>query len=234
VFKGVEKINDNLFVYSPLVLPFHKYWTVRVFNKLFLELQLSLIVSRLKFERPILWSYIPNAVEFLGKWKERISVYHCVDELSANPLIPKIIGDLENRFLAKVNIVFTSSKTLYESKKKLNSNTFYMPNVADFDHFNKTVLNEAVVPDDLLEVPAPRIGFVGAISRYKLDFELILRISRNHPEWSIVLIGAKGEGEKEADLGELGQQKNIFLTGGRKYDLLPGYLKGLTYAFCLI
>jgi len=232
VFKGVRRIGENLFIYSPLVLPLHKYWIVRIFNAFCLRLQLNLIVKILRLKNPILWSYIPNAVEFLGKWNEKISVYHCVDELSANPLIPAVIREIEEEYLKRVNVVFASSQSLFQNKKKFNLNTFYMPNVADFDHFNSAISNETVLPGDLAEIPSPKIGFIGAISRYKLDLNLIGEISRNHPEWSIILIGAKGEGEKEAELGELENRKNIYLLGGRAYNSLPAYLKG--FDVCLL
>jgi len=46
------------------------------------------------------------------------------------------------------------------------------------------------------------LGFIGALSDYKIDFELIAGIARKHPSWSIILIGVTGEGERRADLVE--------------------------------
>jgi glycosyltransferase involved in cell wall biosynthesis len=231
--RGVRRINDNLYVYSPLVMPFHKYSLVRWFNRRFLNMQLDRIVKKYDFREPILWSYIPNAVEYLGRWHEKASVYHCVDDLSANPLIPKeTVLSIEKKFLEKVNIVFTTSQALYQEKKKYNPGTYYMPNVADFGHFNKALSDETAIPDDVAEIPAPRLGFIGAISRYKLNFELIERIAEIHPDWSIVLIGAKGEGEKETDLGSMEKYGNVHVLGGRPYKMLPGYLKG--FDVCLL
>jgi hypothetical protein len=138
--RGVRRVNKNIYVISPMVIPFHKYAFVRILNKLLLNLQLDWAVWRYGFKRPIIWSYIPNAVEYLGRWNEVISVYHCVDELSANPRIPKdVVQKLEKEFLAKVSVVFTTAKALYESKRPFNKNTYYLPNVADFDHFNKAL-----------------------------------------------------------------------------------------------
>jgi glycosyltransferase involved in cell wall biosynthesis len=231
--KGPRKLSENLFVFSPLILPFHKYRLVRAFNKIFLSWQLSAVVKKHHFDKPILWSYIPNAVEFMGKWGEIVSVYHCVDDLTANPLIPaEMIKKAEEAFLSKVNIVFTTSPALYENKKKHTPNTYYLPNVADFFHFNKAASSETSVAPEMKELPKPIIGFIGAISEYKLDFELIELLAKNHAEWSFVFIGETGEGEKAADLDRFHPYGNVHFHGGRPYPSLPGYLKA--FDVCLL
>jgi glycosyltransferase involved in cell wall biosynthesis len=231
--KGVRKKGENLYVFSPLVVPFHRYSIVRRFNRWFLKSQLDHIVRKYAFKCPIIWSYIPNAVEFLGRWNEKLSIYHCVDDLSANPLIPReTVLALEKQFLSRVNVVFTTSKELYLEKSKHNPRTYYMPNVAEFGHFHKAMHEDTAIPEDIACIPSPRLGFIGAISRYKLDFDMIHDIAIRHPEWSLVLIGAKGEGEKAVDLGKLEQAKNIHIPGGRPYAALPGYLKG--FDVCLL
>jgi len=226
-------LNLGVIVYSPLVLPYHSFRLIRAFNKWFLRLQIDHLVFRFRLSSPILWSYVPNAVEFLGRWHEKLSVYHCVDDLSANPRIDtKSLIETENRFLQKVSLVFTTAKALYEEKKKANPHTYYLPNVADYDHFHKAVETGLALPSDVSVLPKPIIGFIGAISEYKLDFQLIAEIAKRHPEWSIVLIGVTGEGEKSADLGILQQHKNIHILGGRPYSEISAYLK--SFNVCIL
>ncbi|OHB36858.1 MAG: hypothetical protein A2099_03375 [Planctomycetes bacterium GWF2_39_10] len=43
------------------------------------------------------------------------------------------------------------------------------------------------------KIPAPRIGFIGAISDYKVDFNLLRYVAKTRPDWSLVLIGKVGE-----------------------------------------
>jgi glycosyltransferase involved in cell wall biosynthesis len=76
------------------------------------------------------------------------------------------------------------------------------------------------------------LGFVGAISAYKLDFALLEKVARARPLWTIVLIGAVGEGEKAADYSGISALPNIHVLGGRDYSLLPNYLKG--FDVCLL
>lgn len=232
-FRGVRKVSDNLLVYSPLVLPFHKYAFVRAFNKLFLDLQLKVIVAKHGFTSPILWSYIPNALEYIGVWKEKLVVYHCVDELAANPLIPgDVVRKMEEEFIKQADCVFTTAKTLYESKKKLSDKVYYMPNVADYAHFSAAAKAETVIPQEAASIPGPRIGFIGAISGYKLDLDLLEYLAAKHPQWSIILIGDTGQGEKTTDLSQFKAYNNIYLLGGRPYASLPGYLK--SFDVCLL
>jgi hypothetical protein len=66
-FQGPRLVSENLYAYAPLVLPFHKFAFVRWFNKILLYFQLAVIVRSLNITRPIIWSYVPNAVDFIGK-----------------------------------------------------------------------------------------------------------------------------------------------------------------------
>jgi len=231
--RGVKKVSDTLFVFSPLVLPFHKYALVRALNRFLLAAQLDRIVSRYGFTRPVIWSYVPNAVEFLGRWGERLIVYHCVDELSANPMIPgKVIAKLEEEYIRKADLTFVTSKPLFEAKKKFSSNVYYLPNVADYAHFSLAASSGTVLSVEMTAITRPVLGFVGAVSGYKIDMELLAYLAGGHPEWSIVLIGETGEGEKAADLSLLSGRANVHILGGRAYKSLPSYIKG--FDICLL
>lgn len=233
--KGVRKVKKNLFVYAPFVIPLHKYKIIQKVNRILLFLQVDFIVKTLNFKNNlILWGYVPNMVDFIGRYNEVLSVYHCVDELAANPLIPKgFVENKERELLSKVDVVLVSSKTLYEKRKNLHSKIYYLPNVADFEHFYKANFEETLIPRDLKEIPPPRIGFLGALSRYKLDFEMIKNIAKKHKEWSFVLIGPTGEGEKALDVENFFEGvKNVYILGYRSYELLPNYVKG--FDVCII
>ncbi|MCX7956699.1 MAG: glycosyltransferase [Endomicrobia bacterium] len=234
-FKGVSNPQENLYVYSPLVLPLHKYKIVRYINDMILKLQLDIIIQKFDFKKNIiLWGYVPNMIDFLKRYDEILSVYHCVDELSANPLIPKdFVKQKEQELLKKVSVVLVSSKTLYEERKKLHPKVYYLPNVADFEHFNKATLEDIEIPKDLQKIPSPRIGLVGALSRYKVDFGLIKSIAVRHKEWSFVLIGPTGEGEEAFDIEKFFEDThNVHLLGFKEYRILPNYLKG--FDVCII
>lgn len=232
-FQGPIKRSDTLYTYSPILVPFYKYTFVRSINRFILTLTLRVLQKRLGFTTPILWTYVPNAVFLRGKLGEKMLVYHCVDEIAANPLIPgDIVLAMEKRLLQSADIVLTTSPELLKSKKALAKKIYYLPNVADVEHVLKVHSADTKIPDDVAHLPHPVLGFIGAVSHYKLDFELIVKIASAHPEWSVLLIGALGEGEKEAATGILHSCRNIHLLGGRPFAQLPHYLK--SFDVCLL
>ena len=82
------------------------------------------------------------------------------------------------------------------------------------------------LPADLAVIASPRIGFMGAVSSYKLDFRLIAAVARAHPQWQFVFVGPTGEGEPQTDTTLLTQEPNVHLLGSKSYDYLPNYCAG--------
>lgn len=226
-----RKVRDNLWVWSPIVLPWHDRVFVRKINRMLLAAGLSFWSSLLGFKKPLLWTYNPLTAEFFDLSRFFYKVYHCVDEIKAQPGMPVKLLEASEQFLSEeVDVIFTTSPKLQEIRSSWNSNTHYFPNVADYDHFKKALSCELEIPDDLSEIPQPRLGFVGAISGYKIDFSLIRHLAESHPEWSIVLIGEVGEGDPWTDSSMLEGLKNLYLLGPRSYKELPAYLKGIDVA----
>jgi glycosyltransferase involved in cell wall biosynthesis len=127
------------------------------------------------------------------------------------------------------DVVFTTSLALQSRAVSLNPNaSYYLPNVADFDHFSQA-REEGPIPADLAAIPLPRIGFVGAVSEYKVDFELIANIAKARPDWHWVLIGQVGEGQQDTRVEKL-KLPNVHLLGPRAYEQLPDYLRGFDVA----
>ncbi|WP_110631526.1 glycosyltransferase [Salinicola salarius] len=226
-----RKVRDNLWVWSPIILPWHDRKSIRKINRMLLSTGLCFWSSVLGFKKSWLWTYNPLTTEFFDLSKFSYRVYHCVDEIKAQPGMPvKLLETSERCLSEQVDIIFTTSPRLQETRGAWNPNTHYFPNVADFDHFNKALNSDLIVPDDLLALPKPRLGFIGAISGYKIDFSLLRHLAESHPEWSVVLIGEVGEGDPWTDSSLLDGLENVHLLGPRSYKNLPAYLKGIDVA----
>lgn len=228
LLKGLKlpkRVNENLWVWSPIVIPFQKYRIVRIFNKWNLFLFSKIFTYLLGFKSPVLWTYNPMTMEMITVLPDVKLVYHCVDEIKEQPGMPaEAIESAEFLLLKRADYVFVTSEALYQARQKLNVNTHLFTNVADFEHFRKARDNKTVLPDDIACLKSPVIGFVGAISSYKLDFKLIAYMAEKKPDWSIVLIGKIGEGEPGTDVSLL-SAGNIYMPGSRSYDELPAYIK---------
>ena len=119
----------------------------------------------------VVWTYHPYVLDYLNCIQYGSLVYHCVDDLSAIPGIDsKAFIKKEEDILRAANVVFTTSKKLYEKCGAINKNTHDFPNVVDWEHFSQA-FNPGPDPDDLKEIPHPRIGYVGVLSDFKVDFE---------------------------------------------------------------
>ncbi len=69
-----------------------------------------------------------------------------------------------------------------------------------------------------------KIIFVGAISSYKVNFELLNKLAKKNPTWNILMIGQIGEGQPETKIDLLESCSNIHLLGAKNYDDIPMYL----------
>lgn len=224
-------VEERVWVFSPLIIPFKHHWKiVRAVNQKILTWQLNRFIKKENFKTPLIWTYQPFILETLRDISYEKLVYHCVDDLSS---VPGINADAfnkeEQRLLKQSDAVFTTSEMLYKRCAVLNANTHYFPNVADIMHFSKARL-AGVLPPELAAIPHPRIGYVGALSDYKIDFELIFAIAKQQPQWQWIFIGDEREGQKNSVIEQLSALPNVHFLGYRSYDVLPDYLRGLDVA----
>jgi glycosyltransferase involved in cell wall biosynthesis len=226
----LRQVRENLWVASPVAFPWHANALARWINDGWLALCVNSWRRRLQFEQPLVWTYNPLVLPLVDALDPALVVYHCVDDLRSAPHLPSaIIAAAEERLIRAADVVFTTSLALQSRAVSLNPTAaHYLPNVADFDHFAQA-REEGSIPADLVAIPGPRIGFVGAVSEYKVDFGLIAHIAKARPDWHWVLIGQVGEGEHDTSLAPL-RLSNVHLLGPRGYQQLPDYLRGFDVA----
>lgn len=228
---GPRQVRETIWVWSPLVLPFQRFYFVRLINKILLTIGLAICLKNIGMKKDIFWTYNPMSNRFFNLRRFQKTIYHCVDDIAAQPNMPaEELAKAERALVETVDICFVTAPHLFDERKQWNSNTHYFGNVADFEHFNSTLSEQTKIPKDLEEFPVPRIGFIGAISNYKVDFDLLTQMAQERPDWSIVMIGQIGEGDPETDISQLRRHKNIHLIGARSYASLPNYLKGFDVA----
>jgi len=152
-------------------------------------------------------------------------VYHCVDEYSEFTGTDKVaVAGMEQRLLAKADLVIASSQLLYERKRRDNAPTFLVTHGVDVEHFRRACSPHTVVPPALAALPRPLIGFFGLIADW-VDLELVRFLAVSRPQWSFALIG-----RTQTDVGRLQGLPNVHLLGRKDYQLLPAYCKGFDVA----
>jgi glycosyltransferase involved in cell wall biosynthesis len=74
----------------------------------------------------------------------------------------------------------------------------------------------------IAELPAPRIGYLGAVDTRALDGELLSAVARRHPEWTFVLAGPA----TPAGRLPLEGLANVHLAGPVPYEDAPALVRG--------
>jgi glycosyltransferase involved in cell wall biosynthesis len=229
----LRNVAPGVWVLSPLLLPLHASRPVRAANRRWLARLVRRSLRRIGMSEPVLWTYNPLALDYLGGFFWTRVVYHCVDELLGAPGMPQaVVEEKERDLMARGDLVVVTSKTLAEAKGPLARRLEYLPNAADFAHFATAASPETRVPRDLDGIPEPRVGYIGALADYKVDVELLVSVFQQHPDWRLVLIGPVGEGQPSTSVGRLQRMPNVHLLGARRYSDAPSYLKG--FGVCLL
>ena len=122
----------------------------------------------------------------------------------------------------------TSFFLLLKCSPTFSNFVHYFPNVVDEAHFSQARAEGARF-EDIESIPSPRIGFIGAISEYKVDFPLIRKIAESRPDWHWVMIGQVGEGQPGTRVESL-ELPNIHFLGPKPYRDLPAYLRSIDVA----
>lgn len=229
----LRQVHEGVWVLSPLALPFHASRMARRLNRWWLERLVRTSMRTLRMSDAVLWTYNPLALDYLGDIHWEVIGYHCVDELTAAPGVPQgVVQESERQLMARCDLVVTSAATLAEAKRPHARRVEYLPNPADFERFHPASDGSGDVPADLEVIPRPRIGFVGAVSDYKLDLELLHAVFERKREWHLALVGPVGEGQPGTSLAALRGLPNIHPLGPRPYEDVPDYLRG--FDVCLL
>ena len=169
---------------------------------------------------PVLWFYTPAALAFADDLPAAVTVYDCMDELSAFAGASPELCRLETELLRRADLVFTGGMSLYEAKRGLHGNVHAFPSAVDVAHFAQA-RRDSADPLDQAGIGRPRLGFFGVIDE-RLDRELVAAVARLRPDWQLVLVGPV----VKIDPSTLPQAANIHYLGRKTYEELPAYVAG--------
>jgi hypothetical protein len=221
--KGARQVDESMWVYTPIVLPFPHNRLARKINRYILGLTLWLLRRKLAMEQFQLWTFLPSSVEYVGTLGESISVYYCVDEWSKfNYLNNEQTAEAERDMCRRADVVFAVAKSLADNRRPLNPETHLSRHGVDHELFSAALDPLTEIPADIANIPQPIIGFYGTLQDW-VDLDLIAYLARRHPEWSIVLIG-----KPMVDLSRVTQFPNVHVLGSKHHSELPAYCKAFS------
>ncbi len=157
------------------------------------------------------WFYTPMMLPIARHIASAVTVYDCVDELSAFRFAPAELPALEGELLAIADVVFTGGYSLYEAKRDRHANIHPFPSSVDGAHFARA---RAVTRAD----DTPTFGFYGVIDE-RLDLGLLATVADARPGYRFEIVGPV-----KIDPATLPRRGNIHYPGGQDYAALPDWL----------
>lgn len=178
------------------------------------------LLAEYGIKTPIFWYYTPMALSFTDHLKPLVTIYDCMDELSAFKGAPSALRDYEDLLFTRADVVFTGGQSLYEFKQHQHPNIHPFPSSVDVAHFAqaRTIMTDLA---DQATIPHPRIGFYGVIDE-RMNISLLDEVAQARPNWQLVMIGPV----VKIDPTSLPHHANIHYLGSKRYEELPSYLAG--------
>ncbi|GAA1880485.1 glycosyltransferase [Streptantibioticus ferralitis] len=205
---------------SPSVLPFGRQLPLanRVNRRV-----ASGIIRRWLDQRPadrVLWIDEDLAVRAVGRLGESAVVYDVadLDWTFTRPWNRRHLQRAARAALRVADLVVASSPALPERLPGTRRSPVVVANGCDPALF--TV--QGSVADWVARLPAPRLGYVGAVDTRALDGELLAAVARRRPEWTFVVVGASTRAARTALAGF----PNIYLHDQIRLEEVPSVLRG--------
>ncbi len=195
------------------------------------DLQRALVdqlLAEQRIQHYALWYYTPMALPFSNHLQPQLTVYDCMDELSAFLEAPRPLIEQERQLISRADVVFTGGYSLYEAKQKRHPQVYAFPSCIDYDHFvqaRQTVrtgadqrLDALADPADQVAIAGPRIGYSGVIDE-RLNLSLIASVAARRPDWQFIFLGPV----VKINPNDLPQGPNLHYLGMKSYKELPAY-----------
>ncbi len=185
-------------------------------------------IEELGFRDIILFN---DSLMFLGFYLKElldpsIALYYIRDNLITQPYFKRHGEGMEPKLAQKYDAVVSNSTYLANYLKKYNKHSYMVGQGCSLELFNPD--DESLkVPDDLLSIKKPIIGYIGYLTTIRLDIDLLVYLSENNKDYSFVFIGPEDDQFKKSKLHGL---ENVYFLGSRDENELPSYLKGFDVA----
>ena len=217
---------DNLRVYSPVVLPFPYSRVARAINRPIMRRAILRKTADWGDSRPIVWNFLPTPLSrsLVRSLNPQLSIFHCVDHLSASTPAAARSSRSETQCFAEADLVFVTSQALLKRARRVSVNAHLVPSGVDLERFDRVRHENEAVPPELQSLSRPVVGYLGGIHQW-LDQALLASVAKRHPEWNFVLVGPV-----QTDASALIQLPNVHALGARGPDEVPSYLRAFDVA----
>ncbi len=220
---------DGLYVYhDPYYAPFAGRLSGGALTAALRRRALLKTLAQLGGRSPILWLLRPYQADQIGRYDEKLVVYHVTDEYSAYPSVAdrEAFRRAEAALLRRADLVIVTAPGLMASRQAFNPHVYLVPNAVDYDGFQQRLAQPPALPDLLAAAGRPRIGYVGALNE-KVDYALLAQVARARPQWQIVLVGLRDLASEPHKADVLDGLANVHWLGPVPVTEVPHAIAGL-------
>jgi len=219
---GIRKVKENIYVFSPIILPFPYLKIARWFNKRLVFLLLSRWMRVMDFSDSVIWTFLPTgfALDLINGIDNKCVVYYCIDNFAASSKNAKKVKNSEIKLIKDSDLVFVTAKALYDYCSLYKDKVHIFPfgvNIKSFEIVRDSKGQR--VPEDIKNIKKPIIGYIGGIHKW-VNISMVKELALLCPDYSFVLVGPV-----QADISELMNIRNIYLLGAKEHEKLPHYIK---------
>ena len=220
--KGFRQERENLFVYSPLILPFPYSRVASWVNRALLLPALRRWMRAMRFHRPIIWTFLPTPLvrDLIQNLDPEITVYYCIDDFVSSSPSARRISRGETQLFGEADLVFVTSEKLRKRAAHFTDRVYLFPFGVNYREFEQVRKGSDEVPAEIRKLSRPVVGYVGGIHQW-VDQELLARVAGRMPEASFVLVGPT-----QTDVSRLARCPNVHLLGVCPHMEIPRYIKG--------
>jgi glycosyltransferase involved in cell wall biosynthesis len=181
-------------------------------------------------ERETVVVYFPRARLLpRGALGEALTVLYCPDDFRRfhDGRRDEAFIAWEDEALKRSDLVIGVSPTLCRILEARHPHVRMVENGFDPEVFRST---DEPAPEDVADLPRPRIGYLGTARMPTFDAELMAEAARRRPGWSFCVIGWYDAGDPEIE--RLAALPNVRILGPRPRPVLARYLAAMDAMTC--
>lgn len=217
----IKNINPKISIVTPLAIPLFCPLFFYINEKL-LENKLNKKLEKLNInlEDTIVWVNLshPSVYKYVKKRKFKKVIYDCIDDIKSIPKMNKSIVKCEKQFIKYADIVFATSKNLYDSCKKIKDKVILLPNGVSKNLVTKRPNN--INNDNKV------VGYVGTVYEW-FDDNLLYECAKAYPEVNFCIVGPV-----RINIDRFKSLDNVIFKGKVSYDEVENYIEN--FDVCLI
>lgn len=216
----LRRIDNKMYVFTPISLPFFEVPVVGAIMTYCLLLQVRLVMAFLSLRKPIVYVGCPPAWEIVKKLRRRYLIYQRTDIYEEMPGVNKsCIASWDDALTKAADKVLYVNSQLWRQGSERNRSSLLIGHGVDFERFADAEQQE-YVPEDIAAIPGPIVGFFGDIIEDVCDFSLLEKLAKTLPKMSFVLVGPIS-----SNVSNLRKYNNIYFLGPKPYEQIPHYGK---------